>query len=39
MGDIDLQISTKFVYFLITEKVLWEVIAVHNSDVTIFRFE
>ena len=27
MGDIDLPISTKFVYFLSTEKVLWEIIA------------
>ena len=39
MGDIDLPISTKFVYRLSTEKVLWEVIAVRSSGLTIFRQE
>ena len=39
MGDIDLPISIKFVYFLSTEKVLWEVIAVRSSGLTIFRQE
>ena len=38
MGDIDLS-TTKFVYLLCTEKVLWEVIAVHSSGLTIFRYE
>ena len=39
MGDFDLAISTKFVYLLSTEKVLWEVIAVHSSGLTIFSEE
>ena len=38
MGDIDLS-TTKFVYLLSTEKVLCEVIAVHSSGLTIFRYE
>ena len=35
MGDIDLPISTKFVYLLITEEVLWEVVAVRSLGLII----
>ena len=38
MGDIiiNLPISTNFVYLLITDKMLWEAIAVRSSGLTIF---
>ena len=32
MGDIDLPISTKFVYLLSTENVPWEVIAIRDRS-------